>query len=111
MSVNFGLPTHDDTLKAVNYTEAHILDALNQLEPTVEYRVACRELSLTRTKLQEALMWLRESRFYAPEIKSLNHPYPYQKHVTGTSHASTTEGQANNAPQHHHRVDDDPPSE
>lgn len=117
MTLNLSLPTREDTVRSVCYTEAHILDALAQIDPQIEYRVASRELALAKTKLQEALMWLRASSFYQPMAIEVTAP-----EVTDPSLAATgdpalagsrvsevlTEGQAHNAPQHEHRANDDP---
>jgi hypothetical protein len=58
-----GKSTHHWTMQAVRDLEDHINSAL----VLVEMLPPSRELSLTKTKLQEAQMWFREAWGYGSE--------------------------------------------
>lgn len=60
------LPTDEDTKELCLSIGTNIKAALRDCVIVANYRTAGRELSLTRTKLEEALMWLKVSPFYTP---------------------------------------------
>lgn len=60
------LPTNEETEAACKALATNIEEALRSCEQIASYRIANRELSLAKTKLEEALMWLEKSVFYVP---------------------------------------------
>jgi hypothetical protein len=60
------LPTAQETEAACKALATNIEEALRSCEQIASYRIANRELSLTKTKLEEAMMWLEKSVFYVP---------------------------------------------
>lgn len=57
-STTLSLPTREETLNLCHDVAASIKQAVKTLDTAANYRVASRELSIVRTKLDEADMWL-----------------------------------------------------